>query len=112
MIVSLAPSGWSRLGRLAGVGGDEVTMSLSDGALGWVPTLTALLLVVAALLVVLRARSGRAGGADSWERSEERRRRKESVYGSASYVLLFCCAASRPRSPSTGWSASDCRTSD
>jgi hypothetical protein len=68
-------------------------MRLSDGALGWVLTLTALLLVVAVLLVVLRARAGRAGDADSWERSEERRRRKETVYGSASYVLLFCCAA-------------------
>ncbi|RAG82282.1 hypothetical protein DN069_28635 [Streptacidiphilus pinicola] len=68
-------------------------MSLSDGALGWVLTLTALLLVVAVLLVVLRARAGKPAGGDTWERSEERRRRKESVYGSASYLLLFCCAA-------------------
>jgi hypothetical protein len=68
-------------------------MRVSDGALGWVLTLTALLLVVSVLLVVLRARAGRAERADSWERSEERRRKKETVYGSASYVLLFCCAA-------------------
>ncbi|MEY9873989.1 hypothetical protein ABH931_003483 [Streptacidiphilus sp. MAP12-33] len=68
-------------------------MRVSDGALGWVLTLAALLLVVSVLLVVLRARAGRTQGGDSWERSEERRRRKETVYGSASYVLLFCCAA-------------------
>ncbi|SEM28748.1 DUF2637 domain-containing protein [Streptacidiphilus jiangxiensis] len=68
-------------------------MRVSDGTLGWVLTLAALLLVVSVLLVVLRARAGRAQTTDSWERSEERRRKKETVYGSASYVLLFCCAA-------------------
>nr|WP_236046750.1 DUF2637 domain-containing protein [Streptacidiphilus fuscans] len=52
-----------------------------------------MLLVVAVLLMVLRSRLGRAKSEDSWERTEERRRRKETVYGSASYVLLFCCAA-------------------
>ncbi|MEY9846835.1 DUF2637 domain-containing protein [Streptacidiphilus sp. MAP5-3] len=68
-------------------------MRMSDSALGWFLALTAMLLLVAVLLMVLRSRLGRAKSEDSWERSEERRLRKETVYGSASYLLLFCCAA-------------------
>jgi hypothetical protein len=66
-------------------------MSPSDGVLGWVLALAALEVVV--LLVVLRARLGRPRSGDSLERGEERRCQKEAFYGSASYVLLFCCAA-------------------
>jgi hypothetical protein len=56
---------------------------------------TVALAVLAAAAVFLRSRRANAEEShktDSWERSEERRRKKEALYGSASYVLLFCCA--------------------
>ncbi len=72
-------------------------MRLSDISLDW--TLSALVgiaVAVMALVMMLRGRRAKAeadSSMDSWERSEERRRQKEALYGSASYVLLFCCAA-------------------
>ncbi len=72
-------------------------MRLSDISLDW--TLSGVVgLAVAAMALVMMMRGRRAKAAadasmDSWERSEERRRQKEALYGSASYVLLFCCAA-------------------
>ena len=72
-------------------------MRLTDISLDW--TLSgAVGLAVAALAVVMTLRGRKAriaadASMDSWERTEERRRQKEALYGSASYVLLFCCAA-------------------
>ncbi|MET7442821.1 DUF2637 domain-containing protein [Streptomyces sp. NPDC004082] len=72
-------------------------MRLTDISLNWLLPGAVLLLGMLAAVAVL-ARGKRAGekaprAEDSWERSEERRRRKEAIYGTASYVLLFCCAA-------------------
>ncbi|MGK5632493.1 DUF2637 domain-containing protein [Streptomyces sp. URMC 123] len=70
-------------------------MKLTDISLDWV--LPVAVLIVGVLVAVMVARGRRAGeeaaGNDTWERTEERRRRKEAVYGTASYALLFCCAA-------------------
>ncbi|MFE5814535.1 DUF2637 domain-containing protein [Streptomyces sp. NPDC056479] len=71
-------------------------MRLTDISLNWLlPGAVLLLGLLAAIAVLRRGKtSGKDAGADdSWERSEERRRRKEAIYGTASYVLLFCCAA-------------------
>ncbi|MFD0309839.1 DUF2637 domain-containing protein [Streptomyces sp. NPDC059517] len=71
-------------------------MRLTDISLNWLLPGAVLLLGLLAAVAVL-ARGKRAGekthAEDSWERTEERRRRKEAIYGTASYVLLFCCAA-------------------
>ncbi|NBM20192.1 DUF2637 domain-containing protein [Streptomyces sp. GC420] len=72
-------------------------MRLTDISLDWLLPGSVLLLGMLVAVTVL-ARGKRAGEKaakteDSWERSEERRRRKEAIYGTASYVLLFCCAA-------------------
>ncbi|WP_330333331.1 DUF2637 domain-containing protein [Streptomyces sp. NBC_00536] len=71
-------------------------MRLTDISLDWLLPGSLLILGVLAAVAVL-AKSKREGekaaSEDSWERSEDRRRRKEAVYGTASYVLLFCCAA-------------------
>jgi len=71
-------------------------MRLTDIPLDWLLPGGVMLVGVLATVAVL-ARGKRAGDKaatdDSWERSEDRRRRKEAVYGTASYVLLFCCAA-------------------
>ncbi|TXS50389.1 DUF2637 domain-containing protein [Streptomyces sp. uw30] len=71
-------------------------MRLTDISLNWLlPGAVLLLGLLAAIAVLRRGKtSGKDTSAeDSWERSEERRRRKEAIYGTASYVLLFCCAA-------------------
>ena len=71
-------------------------MRLTDISLNWLlPGAVLLLGMLAAVAVLARnKRSGENANADdSWERSEDRRRRKEAVYGTASYALLFCCAA-------------------
>ncbi|MEV5508348.1 DUF2637 domain-containing protein [Streptomyces orinoci] len=72
-------------------------MRVTDIPLNWAfPSAVALIGAVVAVTVYARGRHGGTDGSDgtdSWERNEERRRRKEAVYGSASYVLLFCCAA-------------------
>ncbi|MGV9254386.1 DUF2637 domain-containing protein [Streptomyces sp. NPDC003697] len=72
-------------------------MRLTDISLNWLLPGAVLLLGMLAAMAVLR-RGKRSSGEnasadDSWERSEERRRRKEAIYGTASYALLFCCAA-------------------
>ncbi|MFK8906246.1 DUF2637 domain-containing protein [Streptomyces sp. YS-3] len=70
-------------------------MRLTDIHLDWLLPGGVMIVGVVVALVVL-ARGRRASGStsdDTWERSEERRRRKEAVYGTASYGLLFCCAA-------------------
>ncbi|GGX94105.1 DUF2637 domain-containing protein [Streptomyces minutiscleroticus] len=71
-------------------------MRLTDISLNWLlPGAVLLLGMLAAVAVLKRGkRTGEKSGTDdSWERSEERRRRKEAIYGTASYALLFCCAA-------------------
>ncbi|WP_438310786.1 DUF2637 domain-containing protein [Streptomyces sp. HUAS TT3] len=71
-------------------------MRLTDISLDWLlPGSLLILGVLAAVAVLARGKreSEKAANDDSWERSEERRRRKEAVYGTASYALLFCCAA-------------------
>ncbi|MFC4608589.1 DUF2637 domain-containing protein [Streptomyces maoxianensis] len=71
-------------------------MRLTDISLNWLlPGGVMLVGVLVAVAVVARGkRAGdKAAAEDSWERSEERRRRKEAIYGTASYALLFCCAA-------------------
>lgn len=75
-------------------------MRLTDISLDWLlPGCVLLLGMLVAVAVLARGkRAGQKAAAnassdESWERSEERRRRKEAVYGTASYVLLFCCAA-------------------
>jgi hypothetical protein len=72
-------------------------MRLNDISLDWLLSCAVgLAVLVAATVVVLRSRRAKAAQnaqLDSWERGEERRRQKEALYGSASYVLLFCCAA-------------------
>lgn len=71
-------------------------MRLTDISLNWLlPGAVLLLGLLAAIAVLRRGKTtGKDTSADdSWERSEERRRRKEAIYGTASYVLLFCCAA-------------------
>ncbi|MGA4838868.1 DUF2637 domain-containing protein [Streptomyces sp. G45] len=72
-------------------------MRLTDISLDWLlPGAVLLLGLAVAVAVLARGRKAQAKAAvaeDSWERSEERRRRKEALYGTASYVLLFCCAA-------------------
>ncbi|GGZ60442.1 membrane protein [Streptomyces inusitatus] len=50
-------------------------------------------LVAVAVLARGKKAAAKAPAEDTWERSEDRRRRKEAIYGTASYVLLFCCAA-------------------
>ncbi|MFG2497966.1 DUF2637 domain-containing protein [Streptomyces sp. NPDC048441] len=75
-------------------------MRLTDISLDWLLPGGVLLLGMLVALAVL-ARGKRAGqkaaaadsSDDTWERSEDRRRRKEAIYGTASYALLFCCAA-------------------
>lgn len=72
-------------------------MRLTDISLDWLLPGGVMIVGVVVALVVL-ARGKRVGGEgssgdDTWERSEDRRRRKEAVYGTASYGLLFCCAA-------------------
>ncbi|MEU3183636.1 DUF2637 domain-containing protein [Streptomyces sp. NPDC006923] len=71
-------------------------MQLTDISLNWLLPGGVLLVGILVAVAVL-ARGKRAGEKsateDSWERSEERRRRKEAIYGTASYALLFCCAA-------------------
>ncbi|MCL2555189.1 MAG: DUF2637 domain-containing protein [Actinomycetia bacterium] len=69
-------------------------MRMTDISLNWTISGVIGLIVIAACVFLVRNR--RESGdttADSWERSEERRRKKEAIYGSASYVLLFICAA-------------------
>ncbi|MEU2223019.1 DUF2637 domain-containing protein [Streptomyces sp. NPDC018347] len=72
-------------------------MRLTDISLNWLlPGAVLLLGMLVAVAVLVRGKrsSGESAHADdSWERSEERRRRKEAIYGTASYALLFCCAA-------------------
>ncbi|MGX4689060.1 DUF2637 domain-containing protein [Streptomyces sp. JNUCC 63] len=73
-------------------------MRLTDISLNWLlPGAVLLLGVLAAVAVLARGKKRSSGenasADDSWERSEERRRRKEAIYGTASYALLFCCAA-------------------
>ncbi|MFJ5222237.1 DUF2637 domain-containing protein [Streptomyces sp. NPDC088400] len=71
-------------------------MLLTDISLNWLLPLGVLIvgILVAAAVIARGKRAGdKAATEDSWERSEERRRRKEAIYGSASYALLFCCAA-------------------
>lgn len=72
-------------------------MRLTDISLDWMLSgAVGLAVAVLAVIMMLRGRKAKAAEAasmDSWERSEERRRQKEALYGSASYVLLFCCAA-------------------
>ncbi|MFF8957578.1 DUF2637 domain-containing protein [Streptomyces sp. NPDC014894] len=50
-------------------------------------------LVAVAVLARGKKAAAKTQPEDTWERSEDRRRRKEAIYGTASYVLLFCCAA-------------------
>ncbi|GAA1902863.1 DUF2637 domain-containing protein [Streptantibioticus ferralitis] len=72
-------------------------MRLTDISLDWALSGAVGLAVLAATGTVVvrgrRAKAARGEQLDSWERGEERRRQKEAMYGSASYVLLFCCAA-------------------
>ncbi|MFC5719118.1 DUF2637 domain-containing protein [Streptomyces gamaensis] len=73
-------------------------MRVTEIPLNWMlPSVVALAGAVVAVTLLARSRHGGSdettGSADSWERSEGRRRRKEGLYASASYVLLFCCAA-------------------
>lgn len=72
-------------------------MRLTDISLNWLlPGAVLLLGLLAAVAVLARGKqSGEkaASTEDTWERSEERRRRKEALYGTASYMLLFICAA-------------------
>ncbi|MEU3512638.1 DUF2637 domain-containing protein [Streptomyces longwoodensis] len=72
-------------------------MRLTDISLNWLLPGAVLLLGMLAAVAVLRRGKNPAGkdtsADDSWERLEERRRRKEAIYGTASYALLFCCAA-------------------
>ncbi|WP_055494620.1 DUF2637 domain-containing protein [Streptomyces sp. TP-A0356] len=71
-------------------------MRLTDISLNWLlPGAVLLLGMLVAVAVLARGKRSResTGAEDSWERSEERRRRKEAIYGTASYALLFCCAA-------------------
>lgn len=73
-------------------------MRLTDISLDWLlPGGVLLVGILAAVAVLARGKrasvKAAAGSEDSWERQEERRRRKEAIYGTASYALLFCCAA-------------------
>ncbi|MEV6804164.1 DUF2637 domain-containing protein [Streptomyces sp. NPDC017248] len=72
-------------------------MRLTDISLNWLlpgaVLLLGMLVAVAVLARGKRSSGDKASADDSWERSEERRRRKEAIYGTASYALLFCCAA-------------------
>ncbi|MEV8567410.1 DUF2637 domain-containing protein [Streptomyces sp. NPDC051322] len=71
-------------------------MRLTDISLDWLlpaGVMIAGVLVAVAVLARGRRAADKAATDDSWERSEERRRHKEAVYGTASYLLLFCCAA-------------------
>ena len=69
-------------------------MRLTDISLNWLlPGAVLLLGMLAAVAVLARNKRSGENANDSWERSEDRRRRKEAVYGTASYALLFCCAA-------------------
>jgi hypothetical protein len=72
-------------------------MRLTDISLNWLlpgaVLLLGMLVAVAVLARGKRSSGENASADDSWERSEERRRRKEALYGTASYALLFCCAA-------------------
>lgn len=73
-------------------------MRLTDISLNWLlPGAVLLLGLLAAVAVLARGKrsveKAAASTEDSWERSEERRRRKEALYGTASYLLLFICAA-------------------
>ncbi|MDH2393088.1 DUF2637 domain-containing protein [Streptomyces sp. HNM0663] len=72
-------------------------MRLTDITLDWLlPGGVLLVGVVVAVAVAARGKRASEKAApsdDSWERSEQRRRRKEAIYGTASYGLLFCCAA-------------------
>ncbi|MDI5964224.1 DUF2637 domain-containing protein [Streptomyces sp. SL13] len=70
-------------------------MKLTDISLDWTLSgAVGIAVAIVAVIMMLKGRKARAAGAsmDSWERGEERRRQKEALYGSASYVLLFCCA--------------------
>ncbi|MET7641097.1 DUF2637 domain-containing protein [Streptomyces sp. NPDC005438] len=73
-------------------------MKLTELSLSWLLPGVGLL-AVALIGAVVLARSRRdndpdkGGLADSWERAEQRRRRKETMFATASYTLLFCCAA-------------------
>lgn len=73
-------------------------MRLTDISLDWLlPGGVLLVGILAAVAVLARGKRASVKAAvsseDSWERQEERRRRKEAIYGTASYALLFCCAA-------------------
>ncbi|WP_328536004.1 DUF2637 domain-containing protein [Streptomyces sp. NBC_00344] len=71
-------------------------MRLTDISLDWLlpgGVMIAGVLVAVAVLARGKRAADKASPDDSWERSEERRRHKEAVYGTASYLLLFCCAA-------------------
>ncbi|WP_328320575.1 DUF2637 domain-containing protein [Streptomyces sp. NBC_00388] len=71
-------------------------MRLTDISLDWLlpgGVMIAGVLVAVAVLVRGRRSADKGSADDTWERSEERRRHKEAVYGTASYLLLFCCAA-------------------
>ena len=72
-------------------------MRLTDISLDWTLSFAVGMgVAVLSVMMMLRGRKAKAAenaNLDSWERSEERRRQKEALYGSASYVLLFCCAA-------------------
>lgn len=71
-------------------------MRLTDISLDWLlpgGVMIAGVLVAVAVLVRGRRSADKGAADDTWERSEERRRHKEAVYGTASYLLLFCCAA-------------------
>ncbi|MDT9692535.1 DUF2637 domain-containing protein [Streptomyces sp. P9(2023)] len=70
-------------------------MRLTDISLDWLlpgGVMVAGVLTAVAVLARGKRAGGQAAADDTWERSEERRRRKEAIYGTASYVLLFCCA--------------------
>ncbi|GHJ97974.1 membrane protein [Streptomyces sp. NE5-10] len=71
-------------------------MRLTDISLDWLlpgGVMVAGVLTAVAVLARGKRAGDQAAAEDSWERSEERRRRKEAIYGTASYGLLFCCAA-------------------
>ncbi|MEO3974434.1 DUF2637 domain-containing protein [Streptomyces sp. CAU 1734] len=68
---------------------------MRDISLTWLlPAIVMVLGILVAVAVLARGKkaAAKAQPDDSWERTEERRRRKEAIYGTASYVLLFCCA--------------------